>query len=115
VNLVFFLQVPLVALACRLVSFNRRFGVAEYLELPAYTSGLHMLVYSAVVIPGWYLLRGNPKLAATLYNAYIPCGRCISATPVRGSMRRSAGERGRLSQRAATPAVPGSASAIIRR
>ena len=72
VNLVFFLQVPMMALACRLLAFNRRFNIAEYLVLSAYTSGLHMLVYALLVVPGWYLLRAHPLLAANLYNAYLP-------------------------------------------
>jgi hypothetical protein len=72
VNLLFFVQVPLMALACRLVAFNRRFNIAEYLVLSAYTSGLHMLVYALLVVPGWYLLRAQPRFAANLYNAYIP-------------------------------------------
>jgi peptidoglycan/LPS O-acetylase OafA/YrhL len=72
VNLLFFLAVPLMALACRLVAFNNRFNIAEYLVLCAYTSGLHMLVYALLVVPGWYLLRNHPQAAANLYNAYIP-------------------------------------------
>jgi hypothetical protein len=72
VNLVFFLQVPMTALACRAVAFNRRFNVAEYLVLAAYTSGLHMLVYALLVVPGWFLLRSRPGLAATLYDIYMP-------------------------------------------
>lgn len=72
VNLVFFLQVPMMALACRALAFNRRFNVAEYLVLAAYTSGLHMLVYALLVVPGWFLLRGQPGVAAILYDIYIP-------------------------------------------
>jgi prepilin signal peptidase PulO-like enzyme (type II secretory pathway) len=29
-------------------------------------------VYALLVVPGWYLLRGHPRFAANLYNAYIP-------------------------------------------
>jgi hypothetical protein len=72
VNLVFFLQVPMLALACRALAFQRRFNVAEYLVLSAYTSGLHMLVYALLVVPGWFLLRGRTGLAAILYDIYMP-------------------------------------------
>lgn len=72
INLVFFAQVPLMALGCRAVALDRRFNVAEYLVLAAYTSGLHLLVYALLVVPGWYLLRNQPRLAETLYDVYIP-------------------------------------------
>ena len=71
-NLVFLLQAPFLALACRLLALRGRYNVAEYGVLACYTSGMHVLFYALVVIPAWVLVRGHAGWLPWLYGAYLP-------------------------------------------
>jgi hypothetical protein len=55
-NLIILMQVPLLALAGRLVFPRTERNVAEWLVLAAYTSGLRSVFFSLVVAPLWWLL-----------------------------------------------------------
>lgn len=72
VNLVFFAQIPLLALFNRLLAWSQRFNYSEHLVLAAYTGAIHILCYAVLVIPGWLLLRQDPALATHLYYVYLP-------------------------------------------
>jgi hypothetical protein len=74
VNLLFFVQVPLLAAVCRLMGLRdpKRYNYAEYLVVVSYTSGLHILFLTLVVVPEWYLLRDHPNRALNLYYASLP-------------------------------------------
>jgi Protein of unknown function (DUF3667) len=73
-NLIFCLQVPVLAGVCRIVALRdaKRYNYAEYLVIVSYTSGMHILFLAAVVVPGWYLLRSQPALALNMYYASLP-------------------------------------------
>ena len=74
INLVYFAEVPLLAALCWIMGLRRRprFNYAEYLVIASYTSGLHMLFFALLVIPGWFVLRSRPAIAMDLYFAYLP-------------------------------------------
>jgi hypothetical protein len=72
VNLLFLLQVPLVATACRLLSPRGPYNYAEFLVLAAYNAGMGTLFFTVVDVGGWYLLRPGTQLAKTLYLALAP-------------------------------------------
>lgn len=74
INLLFFAQVPLLALSCRLVGIRERFNYAEYLVLASYTAGMHILYYSVVVVPVWYVLQSNTVLMIRLFYANLLIG-----------------------------------------
>jgi hypothetical protein len=74
INLLFFVDVPLLAAACRLVGIREPFNYAEYLVLTSYTGGLHTLFYALVVIPVWYVLRSDTALLTRLFYASLPIG-----------------------------------------
>jgi hypothetical protein len=74
VNLLFFVDVPLLAAACRLMGIGEPFNYAEYLVLTSYTAGLHTLFYAFVVIPVWYVLRSDTVLLTRLFYASLSIG-----------------------------------------
>jgi hypothetical protein len=74
VNLMFFANVPLLALSCRLIGFRERFNYAEYLVLASYTGAMHILYYSFVVVPVWYALHSHPVLMVRLFYLNLPIG-----------------------------------------
>ena len=74
INLLFFVDVPLLAAACRLMGLREPFKYAEYLVLTSYTGGLHTLFYALVVIPVWYVLRSGTALLIRLFYASLPIG-----------------------------------------
>jgi hypothetical protein len=74
INLLFFVEVPLLAAACRLIGFREPFNYAEYLVLTSYIAGLHILFYAVVVIPVWYVLRSDTVLLTRLFYATLPIG-----------------------------------------
>jgi hypothetical protein len=71
-NLVYFLQVPLLAAACRVVGAFDRVNYAELLVLAAYTEGMHVLWNALVIVPGWYLIAPGPELSQRLFYATLP-------------------------------------------
>lgn len=71
-NLLFFVQVPLLAALCRAASWHGRDNYAEWLVLACYASAMHVLFYALVLVPGWYVLRPDPATAARLVYAYAP-------------------------------------------
>jgi hypothetical protein len=74
VNLIFFSQVPLLAAFSRLVGIHESFNYAEYLVVAAYTSAMHIVFYSVVVVPVWYFLRSDSALLTRLFFLIIPLG-----------------------------------------
>jgi hypothetical protein len=72
VNLLFFLQVPVIAAACRVLSPRGPFNYAEYLVLAAYTMGMRILFFVVVNVGGWYFLRPSAPVARDLYIALMP-------------------------------------------
>ena len=74
INLLFFIDVPLLAAACRLMGIREPFNYAEYLVLASYSAGLHTLFYALVVIPVWYVLRSDTVLLNRLFYASLPIG-----------------------------------------
>jgi hypothetical protein len=55
-NLVYFVHVPLLAAALRVVCALDHLHYAEHLVLVAYTKGMHVLWNTLVIVPGWYLI-----------------------------------------------------------
>jgi hypothetical protein len=74
INLLFFAQVPLLALSCRLIGIRERFNYAEYLVLASYTAAMHILYYSVVVVPIWCALHSNTVVMVRLFYANLPIG-----------------------------------------
>jgi hypothetical protein len=74
INLLFFAQVPLLAISCRLVGIREGFNYAEYLVLAAYTAAMHILFYAVVVVPVWYVLHSHTVLMTRLFYANLPIG-----------------------------------------
>jgi hypothetical protein len=74
VNLLIFVQVPLLAAACRLLGIRETYNYAEYLVLTSYSAGLHTLFYALVVIPVWYVLRSDTVLLMRLFYASLLIG-----------------------------------------
>lgn len=74
INLLFFVDVPLLAGACRLMGIREAFNFAEYLVLTSYIAGLHTLFYAFVVIPVWYVLRSDTVLLTRLFYASLLFG-----------------------------------------
>jgi hypothetical protein len=71
VNLVMLEEVPLLAGITRLVDARGGFNFAEHLVLAAYTSGIRILFFMVIVIPGWYLLQPNGPTAERWYYIYL--------------------------------------------
>lgn len=71
-NLVYFIQLPLLAAACRVVCVFDRLHYAEHLVLVAYTEGMHVLWNSLVIVPAWYLIAPGPQLSQRLFYATLP-------------------------------------------
>lgn len=74
INLLFFVEIPLLAGACRLIGFREPFNYAEYLVLTSYIGGLHILFYAVVVIPVWVILRSDTTLLTRLFYFTLPIG-----------------------------------------
>jgi Protein of unknown function (DUF3667) len=74
VNWLFFVEVPMLAVACRLIGIRERFNYAEYLVLVSYTAGMHILWYAVVVVPVWYLLHSDTVLMSRLFYVNLPIG-----------------------------------------
>ena len=74
INLLFFAQVPLFALFCRLVGFRDGFNYAEYLVLASYTAAMHILFYAVVVVPVWYVLHSHTELMTWLFDVNLLIG-----------------------------------------
>jgi Protein of unknown function (DUF3667) len=50
-NVVFLIQVPVLALFCRLLFWRDRFNTAEFLVLAAYTASMRTIFYGVVLVP----------------------------------------------------------------
>ncbi len=74
VNLLFFVQVPIVAAALRVLSPRGPFNYAEYLVLAAYVGGMGTLFFTVVHVGGWYVLRPSAAVARDAYLALLPVG-----------------------------------------
>ncbi len=74
VNLLFFVQVPITAAACRLLTPRGPFNYSEYLVLSAYNAGMRTLFFIVVNVGGWYLLRPSTLVARDVYLALSPIG-----------------------------------------
>ncbi len=71
-NLIFFVQVPIIAAACRVLTPRGPFNYAEYLVLAAYTAGMYILFFTVVDVGGWYLFRPSEPMARDVYLTLIP-------------------------------------------
>jgi len=71
-NLVYFVHVPLLAAALRVVCALDHLHYAEHLVLVAYTEGMHVLWNTLVIVPGWYLIGPGPELSQRLFYATLP-------------------------------------------
>jgi hypothetical protein len=70
---VYFVHVPLLAAACRVVCVLDRRHYAEHLVLVGYTEGMHVLWNNTlVIVPGWYLIAPGPELSQRLFYAILP-------------------------------------------
>ena len=67
INLLFFVQVPILAAACRLLTPRGPFNYAEYLVLASYLSGMHILFFTLIDVGGWYLFKPSALLARVAY------------------------------------------------
>jgi hypothetical protein len=72
VNLLFFISVPSIAAACRLLTPRGPFNYAEYLVLAAYVMGMRTLFFCVVNVGGWYVLRPSASVAKEAYLALWP-------------------------------------------
>jgi hypothetical protein len=72
VNLIFLLEVPLLATACRALSPRGPFNYAEYLVLAAYVMGMRILFFVVVNVGGWYLLKPSAPVAREVYLGLLP-------------------------------------------
>ncbi len=70
-NLMFFVQVPLLAAACRALDPRGRVNYAEYLVLAAYTSSVRILFFTITVIPLKNVIAGASATVVQLYVAYL--------------------------------------------
>jgi hypothetical protein len=71
INVVTFAQVPLLAAFTRILDARGGFNYAEHLVLAAYTSGMRMLFFTAIVIPVWYLFHPSDTMARHLFYGYL--------------------------------------------
>jgi hypothetical protein len=74
VNLMFFIEVPLLAAFCRLIGIREEFNYAEYLVLVSYTSAMLILYYALIEVPVWYVLRSDRALLIRLFYISLPLG-----------------------------------------
>ncbi len=74
VNLLFLVQVPIVAAVLRLLTPRGPFNYAEYLVLAAYTTAMGTLFFTLVDVGGWYVLRPSAQRARDIYLALMPIG-----------------------------------------
>jgi hypothetical protein len=74
VNLLFFIQMPLLAAACRILTPRGPFNYAEYLVLAAYTAGMRALFFTVVNVGGWRLFHPSEAVARDAYYALLPVG-----------------------------------------
>jgi hypothetical protein len=74
INLLFFMQVPITAAACRVLTPRGPFNYAEYLVLAAYFAGMRILFFTVVNVGGWYLFRPSELMARDVYLALMPVG-----------------------------------------
>jgi len=72
VNLLFLIQVPIIAATCRMLTPRGPFNYAEYLVLAAYTAGMRILFFAVVNVGGWYLLKPSASVARDAYIALMP-------------------------------------------
>jgi hypothetical protein len=75
VNLVMFLEVPILGLWCRAVVRSEALNFAEHMVLAAFASGIRLAFFAVVVIPFWYIVRPERSAAGFLYLYWaIWCG-----------------------------------------
>jgi uncharacterized protein DUF3667 len=70
-NLVFFIQVPLLAAACRALAVKDPLNYAEYLVLAAYASSVRILFYTIAIIPLKHMVADTSTTTVQLYVAYL--------------------------------------------
>ena len=70
INLVIFLQVPLLAGVCALFFWGSKLHYAEHLVLVAYTSGFRLLFLAVIGVPVFYFADLNP-VSRTTAPAYL--------------------------------------------
>jgi hypothetical protein len=62
VNIIVFVQVPLLSLICWLLFWRDRVNFAEHIVLVAYTVGLRAILFILLVLPVWYFLHPDERL-----------------------------------------------------
>jgi len=72
VNVVFLIQMPLLAGWCALLFWNKRLHYAEHLVLSAYTSGFRILFLAFVMTPIWYFMHVSPARSSAGFYYYLP-------------------------------------------
>ncbi len=72
VNVLFFLQVPIIAAVYLMLTPRGPFNYAEYLVLAAYTAGMRVLFFTVVNVGGWYLLKPSAAVAREAWLALLP-------------------------------------------
>ena len=114
-NLVYFIQVPLLAAACALLFRGDRRFYAEHLVLASYTTGMRLLLLMTVAVPLWWLLRpsASPMPLTSAYVAIWIAYFGFAASQFYGGRRRVAWLKGAaaavLAQAAATLLLSGAA------
>jgi hypothetical protein len=71
INLIMFVQVPVLAMFSRLLDTRGAFNFAEHLVLAAYTSGMRVLVFTLILLPAWYLFHPRVATTVNVYYAYL--------------------------------------------
>lgn len=72
VNLVYFIQVPVLAAFARLLFARDGANYAEHLVLAAYAGSLHVLYFTFIAAPLWWAVSPGPALARALYVINLP-------------------------------------------
>jgi Protein of unknown function (DUF3667) len=110
-NLLFLLQVPLLALACRAIFFRSGCNYAEYLVLAAYTTGMRTVFVTLVVVPVW-LLSGRSSAAAPLLFLYWGLW-CIYFGWAAAQFHRTSGLRAALGGAVAAAAAQAATALLV--
>jgi Protein of unknown function (DUF3667) len=71
INLLMFVEVPLLAGFSRLLYSRAGFNFAEHLVLAAYTSGFRILFAAVVLLPAWYFFRPTNATGLYLYLGFL--------------------------------------------
>ncbi len=71
INLVFVMQVPVLAFYCRVAFWQGRFNSAEYLVLASYTTGVRVLFSGLVLFPAVLLMQPGRRAVFSIVSASV--------------------------------------------